>query len=140
VKLQRRQRKICERSRPRRRHRTVNAVQRRLKHPERRGTKRPSARSAAVTPGRAHSEGAVSLPGVTIGPRAIVGSCAVAVRHVPETPSQAATRRASSANVDEWLERKLRKNEMISWNASLVPNDADLEMAIRAVKNKYGIS
>ena len=67
--------------------------------------------------------GAVILPGVTIGPRAIVGANAVVSRDVPEGTIVAGNPAKVVARVDEWLERKRAGGELFRWDGGIVPSD-----------------
>lgn len=67
--------------------------------------------------------GAVILPGVTIGPRAIVGANAVVSRDVAEGAIVAGNPARVVGNVDKWLERKRAGGELFPWGGGIVPSD-----------------
>lgn len=82
--------------------------------------------------------GAVVLPGVKIGPRAIVGANAVVSRDVPENSIVAGNPARVIGTVDEWLERKRAAGELIEWPGGIVPTDADVDSARRRVREQFG--
>jgi maltose O-acetyltransferase len=81
--------------------------------------------------------GAVILPGVTIGPRAIVGANAVVSRDVPEGCVVAGNPGRVVANVDEWLARKEALGELVPWPGGIVPSDEEVAAGRSAVRAKY---
>lgn len=80
--------------------------------------------------------GAVILPGVTIGPRAIIGANAVVSRDVPPGSVVAGNPGRVVAQVDDWLERKQAQGELVPWPGGIVPSDeqvAEGRAAVRAM-------
>jgi acyl-[acyl carrier protein]--UDP-N-acetylglucosamine O-acyltransferase len=83
--------------------------------------------------------GAVILPGVTIGPRAIVGANAVVSRNVPPDSVVAGNPARVVAQVDEWLQRKQDSGELVTWAGGIVPTDQQVNAGRDAVRAHFGI-
>jgi Hexapeptide repeat of succinyl-transferase len=81
--------------------------------------------------------GAVILPGVTIGPRAIVGANAVVSRDVPEGCVVAGNPGQVVAKVDDWLARKEALGELVPWPGGIVPTDAQVTAGRASVRAKF---
>lgn len=73
--------------------------------------------------------GAVVLPGVTIGPRAIVGANAVVSRDVPPGTVVAGNPARPVAKVDDWLDRKEAAGELIHWEGGTIPTNEHVAAA-----------
>lgn len=82
--------------------------------------------------------GAIVLPGVTIGPRAIVGANAVVSRDVPEGKIVAGNPARVVADVTEWLTRKEAAGELIPWTGGVLPDDAEVNAARAFVRQRFG--
>lgn len=82
--------------------------------------------------------GAVILPGVTIGPDAIVGANAVVSRDVPPNSIVAGNPAVVIAQVDEWLARKKSAGELIPWFGGIIPTDEQVDAARNDVRRKFG--
>lgn len=81
--------------------------------------------------------GAVILPGVTIGPRAIIGANAVVSRNVPEGSVVAGNPGRVVARVDEWLARKEAAGELVPWPGGIIPSDEDVANGRSAVRARF---
>lgn len=81
--------------------------------------------------------GAVILPGVTVGPRAVVGANAVVSRDVPPDSIVAGNPAKVVANLDEWLKSKAEKDELLPWAGGVIPTDEDVEQARKLAKIKF---
>ncbi|MCC6710508.1 MAG: acyltransferase [Gammaproteobacteria bacterium] len=81
--------------------------------------------------------GAVVLPGVTIGPRAIVGVNSVVSRDVPPNSVVAGSPAKVITSVDDWLARKEARDELIDWTGGTVPSDADVDRAKLLAMKKF---
>ena len=81
--------------------------------------------------------GAVVLPGVTIGPNAIVGANTVVSRDVPPNTIVAGNPAKVIANVDEWLARKKLNGELIPWSGGIIPTDEEVETARHEVRTRF---
>lgn len=83
--------------------------------------------------------GAVILPGVTVGPRAVVGANAVVTRSVPENSIVAGSPAKVIGRVDEWLLRGAGEEGgarvwISSGCAGVVPTEQEVEALAGVVK------
>lgn len=81
--------------------------------------------------------GAVILPGVTIGPRAIIGANAVVSRDVPEGSVVGGNPGQVIARVDEWLARKEASGELVPWPGGIIPSDEQVAEGRAAVRTRF---
>ncbi len=83
--------------------------------------------------------GAVILPGVTVGPRSIVGANAVVSRDVPPDTVCAGNPATVVGQVDQWLARKEQNGELFPWPGGIIPTDADVEEARAQARRCFGM-
>jgi maltose O-acetyltransferase len=81
--------------------------------------------------------GAVILPSVTIGPRAIVGANAVVSRDVPAGCVVAGNPGRVVAQVDDWLARKEALGELVPWPGGIVPTDEEVTEGRASVRAMF---
>jgi acetyltransferase-like isoleucine patch superfamily enzyme len=82
--------------------------------------------------------GAVVLPGVTIGPRAIVGANAVVSRDVQPNTIVAGNPARQVTQVDTWLARKEAAGELVPWFGGIVPSDEQVEASRAILRERLG--
>lgn len=73
--------------------------------------------------------GAIVLPSVTIGPRAIVGAGAVVTKDVPPNAIVAGNPARVVGTVDDWLARKARSGELMAWEGGIIPANEHVDVA-----------
>lgn len=71
--------------------------------------------------------GAIVLPGVTIGPRALVAAGAVVTRDVPENSVVAGIPAKVVCTLDEHVERLQRENESYPWREHILQREGDFD-------------
>lgn len=81
--------------------------------------------------------GAVILPGVTIGPCAIIGANAVVSRDVPEGSVFAGNPGRVVAQVKDWLAKKEAMGEIMPWPGGIVPSDEQVARGRATVRAKF---